>query len=105
MHVDQDDNNNNTNSSSWRSSSYQDHKKGNPLKPSKSMLYDVDRLRNFVEDKLVEKNVDFDELREVVFGRPNNWKVSFMSTTENQIKLVSIFSCAFIYRQQIMLSI
>lgn len=47
----------------------------NPLKPSQSMYSDVDRLKNFIDRKLAQKDVDFDELRNNIFGRPNNWKV------------------------------
>jgi hypothetical protein len=47
----------------------------NPLKPSKSTCSNLDRLAEFVESKLSRKDVDFDELRENIFGRPNNWKV------------------------------
>lgn len=71
MHVEEDDNNNNSNSSAL--GSYHDgNVKSNRLMPTK---LDGDTLRNFVEEKLADQNVDFDELRELVFGRPNNWKV------------------------------
>ncbi|XP_035703918.1 uncharacterized protein LOC118434443 [Folsomia candida] len=72
MHVEEDDNNNNSNSSAL--GSYHDgNVKSNRLMPTK---LDGDTLRNFVEEKLADQNVDFDELRELVFGRPNNWKTS-----------------------------
>lgn len=71
MRIEQGRNNNINNSS-------KDREPTNPLptKPSKSIIGNTERLKYFVEEKLAGNNVDFDELRESIFGRPNNLRVA-----------------------------